>query len=196
MMSNQYDVPLTVPSQPQPAAAEPAALPSQQEQPAFAGEPAKPKRVATESQLRNLAAGRKKQMEARQAAKKQAEAAAAAAAGQVDEEEEQDYEEEEEEEEQQPPQVVRVGKSKKNASKQALLDGQSASSRAMNDYYELKLKLLQSKVDADAAMDRYRQAPSERHMADVAKQELRKKLDNEAYNRAYQQLFGESFSFK
>ena len=192
-MSNKYDVPLTVPEQPQAAPAKPA----EPSQPAFAEEPAKPKRVATESQLRNLAAGRKKQMEAREAAKKQAQAQAAAAAGQVDEEEEQEYEEEEEEEEeQQPPQVVRVGKSKKHVSKQALLDGQSASSRAMNDYYELKLKLLQSKVDADAAMDRYRQAPSERHMADVAKQELRKKLDNEAYNRAYQQLFGESFSFK
>jgi hypothetical protein len=185
MMSNnnQYDVPLTVvPDQNvAPPAPPPAAAP-------IATEP-KAKRVLTESQLRGLAAGRKKQMEAREAAKKQAQA-----------EKEEVYEEEEEQEEEegedeQP--LVRVGKpAKAKVSKQALLDGQSESSKAMNAYYELKLKLLQSKVDADAAMERYKQAPSERHMADVAKQELRKKLDSEAMNRAYLQLFGESYSLR
>jgi hypothetical protein len=185
MSNNQYDVPLTVPEQnAPPAPAQPAPAAPAAATPAPTAMEPKAKRVATETQLRALAAGRKKQMEAREAAKKAAEQPSAPAEEPADEE----VSDQEEEEEPAPRKTVR--KTPKQEKTDELIDW------AQREYYQIKLQKLKQKMEEEEAMARYKQAPTQQHLADVAKHELRKKLDAEAFNRAYMQLFGESYSLR
>lgn len=123
------------------------------------------KRPCSEQQLRHLAAARKKAMDNREARK--------ASAEQPQQQPEDEGEDEEE------------------TAAYAAPKPQPRTMSYQERYYQAKFEKLQSQADHDRHMARYRQAPAETHAAAVAKQQLRERLDKEAYQRAYAQLFGD-----
>jgi hypothetical protein len=131
--------------------------------------PPKQKTPCSEAQLRALEAGRKKKQEMMAARK---------APPPPPQEEEEEYESEPEAEEYEP-----APRAPPRARRPASLSYQQL-------YYKAKLDRLMQAEQQQQQLAQYQQAPMEKHMEDIARNTIRKKLQDDVKRRAYVSLFG------
>lgn len=60
-----------------------------------------------------------------------------------------------------------------------------------NEYYKMKMLKLQQHDEQQQFQQSYARASPQTHMVDIAKSQLKSKIDNEVYNRVFKDLFGQ-----
>lgn len=58
------------------------------------------------------------------------------------------------------------------------------------EYYKHKLSLLQQQREQSQFMDNYTRLPPQHHLADIAKNQIKQRVDSEVMSRVYKELFG------
>ena len=58
------------------------------------------------------------------------------------------------------------------------------------EYYRLKMERLRQQEEQNNFMQNYQRLPPSAHVADIARQQLKTKVDKEIYDRVYRDLFG------
>jgi hypothetical protein len=59
-----------------------------------------------------------------------------------------------------------------------------------NEYYRMKMERLRQQEEQNNFMQNYQRLPPSAHVADVARQQIKNKIDREVYDRVYKDLFG------
>lgn len=101
--------------------------------------------------------------------------------------EEQETETESEEEAPPPPPKARSKKPTSKATPKTY--HQPTEPNYKQEYYRLKMMKLQEQDEHNRFLQSYERAPPSVHVADIARQQLSKKIDRELFNSVYNQLF-------
>ncbi len=87
--------------------------------------------------------------------------------------------------------IVTVKQKTKKQPKQPKQPKANTEPNYKNEYYRMKMMKMQQQDEQQQFQQSYARASPQTHMVDIAKSQLKSKIDNEVYTRVFKDLFGQ-----